>query len=93
MRLRLPQALIAVLLLFALLPAVGRAQSRESLSLDGIWDFATDLDSQGEIEKWYAPDTALPKMPTTGSTGLSARVPSLPSWCIALAAGLHWPCA
>jgi len=66
MRLRLPQALIAVLLLFALLPAVGRAQSRESLSLDGIWDFATDLDSQGEIEKWYAPDTALPKMPLPG---------------------------
>ncbi len=42
------------------------AQPRETLNLDGVWDFATDLDNQGEVEKWFQPGTVLPAMPLPG---------------------------
>ncbi len=59
------ESLIAlrVLLLFGLLTRAALAQTRESLSLDGTWDFATDLDNVGEYEKWFLPSAKLPKMP------------------------------
>ena len=44
----------------------GRAPAREVMSLDGVWNFATDPDSRGETEKWYQPNTKLPPMPLPG---------------------------
>lgn len=49
--------------------AVGLAETpaaRQVLSLDGVWNFATDPDSRGETEKWFLPDTKLPAMPLPG---------------------------
>ncbi len=42
------------------------ALPREKMSLDGIWNFATDPDNRGESEKWYLPDAKLPAMPLPG---------------------------
>lgn len=33
---------------------------RETISLDGQWDFATDPNNQGEQQKWFRPDKPLP---------------------------------
>jgi len=52
-----------------LTPDMGFADSpatREVLSLDGVWNFATDPDGRGEAEKWYLPGAKLPVMPLTG---------------------------
>ena len=46
--------------------AVDRAQSRETLSLDGVWDFATDIDNEGEFQRWFQPGAKLPAMPLPG---------------------------
>ena len=46
--------------------SVSLAQSRETMSLDGVWNFATDPDSRGETEKWYEPTAKLPAMPLPG---------------------------
>ncbi|MDD5520804.1 MAG: glycoside hydrolase family 2 TIM barrel-domain containing protein [Kiritimatiellae bacterium] len=45
---------------------VERAQGRETLSLDGTWNFATDPNDRGENEKWYSPSVKLPAMPLPG---------------------------
>jgi beta-galactosidase len=42
------------------------AECREKISLDGVWNFATDTENRGEAEKWFAPDAKLPKMPLPG---------------------------
>ncbi len=60
------QALLATLLLCSLLVSIGWAQPRKTLNLDGTWDFATDLDSRGEMEKWFQPGAKLPAMPLPG---------------------------
>ena len=39
---------------------------RGVLNLDGVWNFATDPENQGEAAKWYQPGTALPAMPLPG---------------------------
>jgi len=36
------------------------------MSLDGVWNFATDPDNRGEAEKWYEPGAKLPRMPLPG---------------------------
>jgi beta-galactosidase len=58
--------LVSVFTLSGLFASTGLAQPREKLSLDGVWDFATDLDSRGEIEKWFRPGAKLPVMPLPG---------------------------
>ena len=40
--------------------------ARAVLSLDGVWDFATDPDNRGETEKWFLPGAKLPVMPLPG---------------------------
>ena len=39
---------------------------RPVLSLDGVWNFATDPEGRGEAEKWYLPGAKLPAMPLPG---------------------------
>ncbi len=39
------------------------AQARETVSLDGVWNFATDPENRGETEEWYQPTAKLPAMP------------------------------
>jgi hypothetical protein len=40
--------------------------ARSVLTLDGVWNFATDPDNRGETEKWFLPETKLPAMPLPG---------------------------
>lgn len=54
------------LLLLSMLTPTALGNTRESVSLDGVWDFSTDLDSVGEFEKWYLPGATLPSMPLPG---------------------------
>ncbi len=42
------------------------AAPRQTISLDGTWNFSTDPDNRGETEKWYLPDAKLPPMPLPG---------------------------
>jgi len=44
----------------------GEPAAREVLSLDGVWDFATDPGDRGESAKWYLPGAKLPAMPLAG---------------------------
>ena len=37
-----------------------RSPLRQTLSLDGAWDFATDPTAVGEEQKWFSPDTPWP---------------------------------
>ncbi|MBN2375879.1 MAG: hypothetical protein JXD22_05745 [Sedimentisphaerales bacterium] len=39
---------------------------RETLELDGTWQFATDPEQLGETEQWYLPGAKLPVMPRPG---------------------------
>lgn len=39
---------------------------RARISLDGVWDFATDAGDVGEAEKWFLPARPLPKGPRPG---------------------------
>ena len=48
-----------------------RSKLRQTMSLDGDWDFAIDPDQQGEKEHWYRPDVPLPNV-------MSVQVPN--SW-------------
>jgi len=55
-------------LFLGLLPLIAisvvcNAQARETVSLDGVWNFATDPENRGETEKWYEPSAKLPTMP------------------------------
>lgn len=43
-----------------------QAAPRATLSLDGVWNFATDPDNVGEKEEWFTPGKTLPKMPREG---------------------------
>lgn len=54
------------ILFSGLLVSAGYAQPRNTLNLDGVWNFATDPGNRGETDKWYQPDTKLPKMPLPG---------------------------
>ncbi len=45
----------------AVVNPVLRSPLRQTLSLDGFWDFATDASGIGEAEKWYNPEVTLPK--------------------------------
>ena len=40
-------------------PAI-RSALRQTISLDGAWDFATDPKQEGDQQKWFAPAMALP---------------------------------
>jgi len=54
--------------------------ARAVLSLDGVWNFATDPAGRGEAEKWYLPDAKLPAMPLPGyasSADGTIRVPGI----------------
>jgi hypothetical protein len=66
MHLRLSCLFPALFLLLGAMIATGRAEFRQSVNLDGIWDFATDLDNRGEFEKWFQPGKKLPAMPLPG---------------------------
>ena len=46
--------------------SVSLAHPRETVSLDGVWNFATDPDNRGEAEKWFEPTVKLPAMPLPG---------------------------
>ena len=63
---RLLLVLCGALTASALLTSIGRAQPRETLSLDGVWDFATDIDNEGEFQRWFQPGAKLPAMPLPG---------------------------
>jgi hypothetical protein len=49
-----------------ILVSISRGEPRQTMSLDGMWNFATDPDNRGETEKWYRSDVTLPKMPLPG---------------------------
>ncbi len=65
---------VAVILYQILVPAWGqereatpavvnpvlRSPLRQTLSLDGIWDFAMDPSGQGEAQRWFSPEILLP---------------------------------
>ncbi len=62
-----------------------RSELRQTMSLDGEWDFAIDPKQQGEKDHWYRPDVPLPdvksiQVPNTweaqgvGGAGVSASV-------------------
>ncbi|MCX6995637.1 MAG: hypothetical protein NTV49_00780 [Kiritimatiellaeota bacterium] len=64
-------AVLAVLVLGAGVVARGAGladapTARAVLSLDGVWNFATNPDARGEAEKWYLPGAKLPAMPLPG---------------------------
>ena len=63
---RLTTAFVSVLFFAAGLASSGYAQLRSSLSLDGVWSFATDPGNRGETEGWHRPEVMLPKMPLAG---------------------------
>ena len=54
---------ICVLLAFGALSAL----ARETVSLDGVWRFALDLEKIGETQEWFAPNFELPNNPPDGS--------------------------
>ena len=54
------RTLLGVWALGGALVAVARAEPRQVMSLDGVWNFATDPDNRGETEKWYQPAAKLP---------------------------------
>ncbi len=62
------KSVAGLLTLLGMLFSVERltAESRENLSLDGTWQFATDPDSIGETEGWFQPGAVFPKMPREG---------------------------
>ncbi|MDR2115258.1 MAG: hypothetical protein LBP87_02640, partial [Planctomycetaceae bacterium] len=45
---------------------MGNTATRDSISLDGTWKFATDPNSVGETEEWFKQGYPLPKMPLEG---------------------------
>jgi len=54
--------------------------ARAVLSLDGVWNFATDPVGCGETEKWYLPGVKLPAMPLPGyapTADGTVRVPGI----------------
>ena len=58
--------LCGALTAYALLATAGQSQARETLCLDGVWDFATDIDNEGEFQRWFKPGVKLPAMPLPG---------------------------
>lgn len=60
----LVSALVALTISFGDMQAHGAGRS--VLSLDGVWQFATDPGDVGERERWFLPDRALPAMPREG---------------------------
>jgi hypothetical protein len=59
---------------------MNRVHAREVLSLDGVWNFATDPENRGEAEKWYMAEVKLPTMPLPGyapSANGTIRVPGI----------------
>ena len=44
----------------AVVNPVLRSPLRQTLSLDGTWDFATDPSGVGEAQQWFKPDHSLP---------------------------------
>ena len=58
--------LCGALTAYALLATAGQSQARETLCLDGVWDFATDIDNEGEFRGWFKPGVKLPAMPLPG---------------------------
>jgi hypothetical protein len=72
--------LLRGLLLPCLLVAIGRAAARETVSLDGTWNFATDPGDRGETQQWYRPGVKLPAMPLPGyapAANGAIRVPGI----------------
>ena len=62
------------------LMSAGRAEVREPICLDGVWDFATDPENRGEAEQWYRPGAKLPDMPRPGYAAAAngkIRVPGI----------------
>jgi beta-galactosidase len=45
----------------AVVNPVERSRLRDTISLNGKWDFATDPDRKGETEKWFLPEKDLPE--------------------------------
>jgi len=77
---RMSNGLLPGMLLCVLMSA-GYGAPRETISLDGVWGFATDPGNRGEAEKWYEPATKLPAMPLPGYAATAdgtIRVPG--SW-------------
>lgn len=44
----------------AVVNPVLRSKLRQTLSLDGVWDFTTDRWEAGERQKWFSPEVSLP---------------------------------
>ena len=63
---RVLRILSVPVMLLATWCSVGHAEARKTISLDGVWKFATDPDNRGETEKWFSPSAALPEMPLPG---------------------------
>jgi hypothetical protein len=62
--------LLTSLLLAGAIVSTCRAAPRETISLDGVWNFATDPGNRGETEKWY-----LPRAKLTAKVFLAAKRP------------------
>lgn len=62
----LSKRILFALFLMGLFAVAGRADSRETLDLDGVWRFATDPGNVGEAERWFEPAVELPAMPLPG---------------------------
>ncbi len=60
------QILLGILLLSGGFISVSQAEPRPKMSLDGVWNFATDPQNRGEAEKWYRPGAKWPDMPRPG---------------------------
>lgn len=72
--------LLRGMLLSCLLVSIVRAAPRETVNLDGVWNFATDPDNRGEAEKWFEPTAKLPDMPLPGyapTANGTIRVPGI----------------
>ena len=76
----IPNSLLRGILVSCVLVSTGSAMPRETLSLDGIWKFATDPGNRGEAERWYKPAVKLPAMPLPGyatTANGTIRVPGI----------------
>ena len=77
---RSARVLLGAIVLLGVFVSSSRGEARKTMSLDGVWNFATDPDNRGEAEKWYRPGTKLPAMPLPGyapTANGTIRVPGI----------------
>ena len=60
------RVILGIFFFYILSVPLNPAYSRETINLDGVWNFATDPANRGEAEHWFLPATKLPAMPLPG---------------------------